>query len=92
MSNFHRKICDRCWDAVDRAKEAAQNRSKDSRQGEALAYYSVFSLGPIVLIAIAVAGPDRTSRFVDNNIFGDAGTNAVYARPRWRREPPPSKG
>jgi membrane protein len=36
------------------AKEAATNRSshKDARQGAALAYYSVFSLGPIIVIAI----------------------------------------
>jgi membrane protein len=40
------------------AKEAAANWSshKDSRQGAALAYYSVFSLGPIIVIAIAIAG------------------------------------
>jgi membrane protein len=40
------------------AKKAAENWSshKDSRQGAALAYYSVFSLGPIIVIAIAVAG------------------------------------
>src|ERR1700686_345828 len=43
------------WTVV---KEAAANWSshKDSRQGAALAYYSVFSLGPIIVIAIAVAG------------------------------------
>jgi hypothetical protein len=40
------------------AKEAAANWSshRDSRQGAALAYYSIFSLGPIIVIAIAVAG------------------------------------
>jgi membrane protein len=40
------------------AKEAVANWSshKDARQGAALAYYSVFSLGPIIVIAIAVAG------------------------------------
>ena len=40
------------------AKEAVANWSShnDARQGAALAYYSVFSLGPIILIAIAVAG------------------------------------
>src|SRR5476651_2116952 len=40
------------------AKEAAQNWSahKDSRQGAALAYYSVFSIGPLIVIAIAIAG------------------------------------
>jgi membrane protein len=29
---------------------------KDARQGAALAYYSVFSLGPLMVIAIAIAG------------------------------------
>jgi membrane protein len=40
------------------ARDAAGNWSnhKDARQGAALAYYSVFSIGPIVVIAIAVAG------------------------------------
>jgi membrane protein len=40
------------------AKEAATNWSshKDARQGAALAYYSVFSLGPVIVIAIAIAG------------------------------------
>jgi membrane protein len=40
------------WTVV---KEAAANWSshKDSRQGAVLAYYSVFSLGPIIVIAVA---------------------------------------
>jgi membrane protein len=40
------------------AQEAATNWSshKDARQGAALAYYSVFSLGPIIVIVIAIAG------------------------------------
>jgi len=40
------------------AKEAAENWSghQDARQGAALAYYSVFSLGPLIVIAIAIAG------------------------------------
>jgi membrane protein len=29
---------------------------KDARLGAALAYYSVFSLGPLILIAVAIAG------------------------------------
>ena len=29
---------------------------KDARLGAALAYYSIFSLGPIAIIAIAIAG------------------------------------
>ena len=40
------------------AEEAVSNWSshKDARQGAALAYYSVFSLGSIILITITVAG------------------------------------
>src|ERR1700716_4436921 len=39
-------------------KDAAANWSahKDARQGAALAYYSVFSIGPLMVIAIAIAG------------------------------------
>src|SRR5580704_2835729 len=39
-------------------KCAAQNWAdhKDARQGAALAYYSVFSLGPVTVIAVAIAG------------------------------------
>lgn len=39
-------------------KQAATDWSahKDSRLGAALAYYSIFSIGPLILIAIAVAG------------------------------------
>ena len=39
---------------VQRGPLAASH--KDSRPGAALAYYSVFSIGPIIVIAIAVAG------------------------------------
>jgi membrane protein len=70
------------------AKEAAGNWSghKDSRQGAALAYYSVFSLGPIILIAIAVAGfffgRDAVSGQVASSVkamLGDTGAKAVQA-------------
>ena len=70
------------------AKEAAQDWSthKDSRQGAALAYYSVFSLGPIIVIAIAVAGcifgRDAVTGQVASSIkdtLGDTGANAVQA-------------
>jgi membrane protein len=39
-------------------KEAATSwvDHKDARLGAALAYYSIFSVGPLILIAIAVAG------------------------------------
>jgi membrane protein len=32
------------------------SRHKDARLGAALAYYSIFSLGPLIIIAIAIAG------------------------------------
>ena len=53
ISSATKRAC-HLWTVV---KEAAKNRSshKDSRQGAALAYYSVFSLGPVIVIAIAVA-------------------------------------
>ena len=69
-------------------KTAAENWSahKDSRQGAALAYYSVFSLGPVIVIAIAVAGffygRDAVSGEVANSIrgmLGDTGASAVQA-------------
>jgi membrane protein len=70
------------------AKEAAGNWSshKDSRQGAALAYYSIFSLGPIIVIAIAVAGfffgREAASGQVAASIkdmLGDTGAKAVQA-------------
>ena len=70
------------------AKEAAENWSthKDSRQGAALAYYSVFSLGPIIVIAIAIAGfffgREAVSGQVASSIrdmVGDTGAKAVEA-------------
>src|SRR5436309_8315520 len=68
------------------AKEAATGWSqhKDARQGAALAYYSVFSLGPIIVIAIAIAGfffgHDEVSGQVTSSIkgmLGDTGAKAV---------------
>jgi membrane protein len=75
------------WTVV---KEAAENWSshRDSRQGAALAYYSVFSLGPVIVIAIAVAafffGRDAVSGQVASSIkdtLGDNGAQAVQAMP-----------
>jgi membrane protein len=69
-------------------KEAASNWSshKDARQGAALAYYSVFSLGPIIVIAIAVAGllfgRDAVTSQVMSSIkemLGDTGAKAIEA-------------
>ena len=70
------------------AKEAAENWSshKDSRQGAALAYYSVFSLGPIIVIAIAVAGFFFGREAVNGQVassikdmVGNTGAQAVQA-------------
>jgi Virulence factor BrkB len=91
-------VDDMLWTVV---KEAAQNWSdhKDSRQGAALAYYSVFSLRPIIVIAIAVAGfffgREAVSGQVASSIkgmLGDTGahvghgslTNAMKPRKRFR--------
>jgi membrane protein len=38
------------------AKDAGLQSHKDARTGAALSYYSVFSIGPLILIAVAVAG------------------------------------
>jgi len=68
--------------------EAGKNWSKhkDSRQGAAIAYYSVFSLGPIIVIAIAVAGfffgKDAVNGQVASSIkdtLGSTGAEAVEA-------------
>ena len=70
------------------AKEAAINWSghKDARQGAALAYYSVFSLGPIIVIAIAIAGLFFSHEAVTSQVtsslkemLGDTGAKAIEA-------------
>src|SRR5450759_2886093 len=70
------------------AKEASKNWSghKDSRQGAALAYYSVFSLGPLIVIVIAIAGfvfgREAVSGQIASTIkdlLGDTGAKAVQA-------------
>jgi membrane protein len=70
------------------AKEAATNWSnhKDARQGAALAYYSVFSLGPIIVIAIAIAGllfgrEAVTAQVMSTlkGMLGDTGAKAIEA-------------
>ena len=58
---------------------------KDARLGAALAYYSVFSLGPLILIAIAIAGLFFGAEAVQGQVLGtlkgmlDAGTQAIEA-------------
>jgi membrane protein len=69
-------------------KETASNWSshKDARLGAALAYYSIFSIGPLIVIAIAVAGlafgAEAVRGEVGNQVrglLGDAGGQAVDA-------------
>jgi membrane protein len=59
---------------------------KAARLGAALAYYSVFSIGPLVVIAIAIAGLVFGAEAVQSQVFGalkgllgDTGTQAVDA-------------
>ena len=69
-------------------KEAAENWSthKDSRQGAALAYYSIFSIGPVIVIAVAIAGLAFGQEAVKGEVaasikgtLGDTGAKAVQA-------------
>jgi membrane protein len=59
---------------------------KDARLGASLAYYSIFSLGPLIVIAIAIAGLVFGAEAVQNQVFGslrgllgDSGTQAIDA-------------
>jgi membrane protein len=69
-------------------KEAAANwvKHKDARQGAALAYYSIFSLGPLMVIAIAISslvfGQEAVRGEVGSQLkglLGDVGAQAVEA-------------
>jgi membrane protein len=57
---------------------------KDARLGAALAYYSIFSIGPLILIAIAIAGAVFGADAVRGNVaaqlrglLGDTGAKAI---------------
>ena len=59
---------------------------KDARLGAALAYYSIFSLGPLIVIAIAIAGLVFGAEAVQAQMFGtlrgllgESGTQAIDA-------------
>jgi membrane protein len=69
-------------------KDAAANwvKHKDARQGAALAYYSMFSLGPLMVIAIAISGLVFGQEAVRGEVgsqlkglLGDVGAQAVEA-------------
>jgi membrane protein len=74
------------WWTVTKEAAAKWSSHKDARQGAALAYYSVFSLGPIIVIAIAVAGlffgHEAVSSQVTGSlkdILGETGAKAIQA-------------
>jgi Virulence factor BrkB len=59
---------------------------KDARLGAALAYYSIFSLGPLIVIVITIAGLVFGGEAVQAQVFGalhgllgDSGTQAIDA-------------
>jgi membrane protein len=59
---------------------------KDARLGAALAYYSIFSIGPLIVIAIAIAGLVFGAEAVQTQVvgalhglLGDSGTQAIDA-------------
>ena len=72
-------------------KDAASNwlTHKDARQGAALAYYSVFSLGPLMVIAIAIAGlvfgQDAVRGEVGSQLKGLLGDTEFPSRPEHAR-------
>src|SRR3954464_11286894 len=68
------------------AKDAALQwvAHKDSRTGAALSYYSVFSIGPLILIAVAIAGLVFGREAVQGQVadalrglLGESGANAI---------------
>jgi membrane protein len=75
----------RLW-TITKAAVLNWSRHKDARQGAALAYYSVFSIGPVIVIAISVAGLAFGREAANGEVaasikgmLGDTGANAVQA-------------
>src|SRR5205823_6040993 len=54
--NDHGAAADRNWWALTKQTGIQWLGHKDARLGAALAYYSVFSIGPLIVIAVAIAG------------------------------------
>jgi membrane protein len=75
----------KCWVLLRDTAESWSSHN-DSRQGAAIAYYSIFSLGPVLVIAIAVAGfvfgEDAARGDVEmqlSGLLGDATAKAIDA-------------
>jgi membrane protein len=74
------------WWALTKEAAARWVNHKDAQLGAALAYYSIFSLGPLMIIAIAIAGLVFGQEAVRGEVglqfkglLGDAGAQAVDA-------------
>ncbi len=71
------------WWSLITETAANWSKHKTARLGAALAYYSVFSLGPVILIAVAVAGlvfgHDAVRGEVSAQIAGLLGRNGAQA-------------
>jgi membrane protein len=74
------------WWALTKEAAASWVNHKDAQLGAALAYYSIFSLGPLMVIAIAIAGLVFGQEAVRGEVglqlrglLGDAGAQAVDA-------------
>jgi membrane protein len=89
MTAVPKAICDErrqmpAW--LTPLRETVSKWSEDARLGAALAYYSVFSLGPLILIAIAIAGLVFGAEAVQGQVLGtlkgllgDTDTQAIEA-------------
>jgi membrane protein len=74
------------WWASLRETAGQWSEHKDARLGAALAYYSIFSIGPLIVIAIAIAGLVVGAEAVQaqvvgalHGLLGDSGTQAIEA-------------
>jgi membrane protein len=78
------KIGDPGWWPMTRDAAMQWSEHKDARLGAALAYYSVFSIGPLILIAVAIAGLFFGREAVQGEVsgalrglLGDSGAQAI---------------
>jgi membrane protein len=74
----------RGWWALFARSASQWSAHKDSRLGAALAYYSIFSLGPLIVVAVAIAGlmfgQDAVRGEVASGLrglLGDSGAQAI---------------
>src|SRR4051812_45858778 len=75
---------DPSWWAITRDAAMQWSEHKDARLGAALAYYSVFSIGPLILIAVSIAGLFFGREAVQGEVssalrglLGDTGAQAI---------------